>query len=144
MPVKLAPAVPLTGAAWPADIPPLLAAAFDRSGTAPVVFEGNLRLRYAVGSLEALLGAESGAFLPCAPLLPLLRKRATTDGPSKALMELTLQKAVDGTVFLETRRIVRNRWMSTFDDITNQPDAELRLSGGLSAGLLQPLDDSYE
>jgi len=159
MPMKLATAVPLTDAVGPAEIPSSLAAAFDRLGTASVVFKAICGCGMPPGSLEPLLGAASGAFVPGAPLLLLPRKSATTDGPSKALMKLTLHKAVDGTeagsasvdfsstggsrtVVLETRRIVRNCSMSTFGDITNQRDVELRLSGGLSAGLLQSLNDS--
>ncbi|MEO8660398.1 MAG: EAL domain-containing protein [Bryobacteraceae bacterium] len=153
VPVTLIPFVPSAPEEWPATIPPLVAAALDRPGTALVIFGSDLRVLYGVGSLESLLALQPGDFVPGAELLSLLDRSATIDGPSKARMAVTLRNAVNRaehdntsadlsathgsrTIALETRSIGHDCWMCTFEDITQQRADELRLLG---LGLQDPL-----
>ena len=86
---------------WPAEIPPLVAAALDSSRAGSIIFGSNLRVLYGTGRLEILLGLGHHQLAPGAELPRSIEMSTELDGDSRKLLDSLLRQAVD-------RNIVRN------------------------------------
>jgi diguanylate cyclase (GGDEF)-like protein len=130
--------------AWPEKLSPLVAAALDSPRAGSVIFGPDLRVRYATSALEPLLGLKLLDLANGAELVSSIGKSHWIGPDSGAQLILRLQRAVtceeidnapenlssaDGArkIRVETRRIARHCWMSTFEDITEQRRAEAHL-----------------